>query len=81
MGHYEDLEKQGKLIELPCKVGDTVYEITEDFRISEYPVQDISVHQIRYADDWFDLKEFENNIFFSRAEAEAKLKENEKNNG
>lgn len=23
--HYEDLEEQGKLIELPCKIGDTVY--------------------------------------------------------
>lgn len=23
--HYEDLEEQGRLIELPCKVGDTVY--------------------------------------------------------
>ena len=25
--HYEDLEEQGKLLELPCKVGDTVYLI------------------------------------------------------
>ena len=25
--HYEDLEEQGKLIELPCKIGDTVYGI------------------------------------------------------
>lgn len=23
--YYEDLEEQGRLIELPCKVGDTVY--------------------------------------------------------
>lgn len=23
--HYEDLEEQGRLIELPCKVGDTVW--------------------------------------------------------
>ena len=27
LAHYEDLEEQGKLIELPCKVGDTVYAI------------------------------------------------------
>lgn len=27
--HYEDLEEQGRLIELPCKVGDTIYEIKE----------------------------------------------------
>ena len=25
--HYEDLEEQGRLIELPCKIGDTVYGI------------------------------------------------------
>lgn len=25
--HYKDLEEQGRLIELPCKVGDTVYAI------------------------------------------------------
>ena len=83
---YENLEDDGRLIGLPCKVGDTVYEIIEEtgpkhyFYISGYTVQDISTHQIRYADDWFDLKEFENNIFFSRKEAEAKLKEMEKNN-
>ena len=27
LAHYEDLEEQGKLIELPCKIGDTVYGI------------------------------------------------------
>lgn len=27
--HYEDLEEQGRLIELPCAVGDTVYWISE----------------------------------------------------
>lgn len=25
--HYEDLEEQGKLLKLPCAVGDTVYAI------------------------------------------------------
>ena len=25
--HYEDLEEQGRLIELPCKVGDKVYSV------------------------------------------------------
>lgn len=28
---YEDLEEQGKLIKLPCKVGDKVYLISENF--------------------------------------------------
>ncbi len=28
--HYRDLEEQGRLLVLPCKVGDTVYEIIEE---------------------------------------------------
>ena len=28
---YEDLEEQGRLVKLPCKVGDTVYYISEGF--------------------------------------------------
>lgn len=27
LGHYENLAEQGRLIELPCKIGDTVYAI------------------------------------------------------
>lgn len=29
--HYEDLEEQGRLIELPCKVGDTVWCLSENY--------------------------------------------------
>lgn len=29
--HYENLEEQGLLLRLPCKVGDTLYYITEGF--------------------------------------------------
>lgn len=29
--HYEDLEEQGKLLKLPCAVGDTVYEVRDGF--------------------------------------------------
>lgn len=28
---YEDLEEHGRLIKLPCKVGDRVYQINENF--------------------------------------------------
>ena len=31
---YEDLEEGGKLIELPCKIGDTVYYINTHNRLS-----------------------------------------------
>ena len=56
--YYEDLEEQGRLLVLPCKVGDTVYEILEEtvpnhyFYISEHKVQDVSVKAVKYADEW-----------------------------
>ena len=31
LGKYEDLDEQGLLIRLPCKVGDIVYQISENF--------------------------------------------------
>ena len=30
---YEDLEEQGRLVKLPCKVGDTVYVVTSPFNV------------------------------------------------
>ena len=41
--HYKQLEEHGRLIELPCAVGDTVYEVQKiRKRIQEYTV--ISIH-------------------------------------
>lgn len=31
LGKYEDAEEQGLLLKLPCKVGDKVYQISENF--------------------------------------------------
>ena len=31
LGNYEDTEEQGLLLRLPCKVGDKVYQISENF--------------------------------------------------
>jgi hypothetical protein len=31
--YYEDLEEQGRLIKLPCKVGDVVYVVTSPFNV------------------------------------------------
>lgn len=33
LGKYEDLEEQGRLLRLPCKVGDTVYVVTSPFNV------------------------------------------------
>lgn len=46
---YEDLEKQGRLIKLPCKVGDTVYLIDRDennkFKVYEGKWERVSLVQ------------------------------------
>lgn len=74
---YRDLEEQGRLLVLPCKVGDTVYEILEEtapnryFYISECKVQDVSVKAVKYADEW-ESYDYEN-LYFTKEEAEAAL--------
>lgn len=40
---YEDLEEQGRLIKLPCKVGDVVYAYCNEFGILEYEVDSIVI--------------------------------------
>ena len=82
---YKDLEEQGRLLVLPCRVGDTVYEILEEtvpnhyFYISEHKVQDVSVKAIKYADEW-EQYDYEN-LYFTREEAEAALEKRRKDNG
>ena len=83
--YYEDLEEQERLLVLPRKVGDTVYEILEEtvpnhyFYISEPKVQDVSVKAVKYADEW-EPYGYEN-LYFTREEAEAALEKRRKNNG
>ena len=82
---YRDLEEQGRLLVLPCKVGDTVYEILEEtvpnhhFYINEWKVQDVSTQSIKYADEW-ESYDYEN-LYFTREEAEAALERRRKDNG
>lgn len=79
---YEDLEEQRLLSRLPCKIGDKVYIILDDdipephFYISDYEVQDLSILGVKFADDWFEYSQQE--MFFSKEEAEQKLKEMER---
>lgn len=70
LSHYEDLEKQGRLIELPCKVGDTVWLVEKNF--PQYPP--IKFKFSRKSDI---MREMEKGMIFEKTkeEAEAKLKE------
>lgn len=96
--YYEDLEEQGRLIELPCAVGDTVYLISSQYsecskyqeRFNDYNCQGcenecdshkeyfIHVNENMSA-EWIvramRLNRFGEDVFLTKEEAEAKLKE------
>lgn len=84
LADYEDLEEQGLLLRLPCKLGDTVYSIANDGKI--YPVKatrEIRIvngvlHIICESCKYSDLVSYDDigkTVFLTQAEAEAKLKE------
>lgn len=80
LAYYEDLEESGRLIELPCAVGDTVYDIA-DKKIRKQIVDGIEYMAdgfFIYAneDEW--LGRLGDLVFLTKAEAEAALKESEK---
>ena len=68
---YEDLEEQGRLISLPCKVGDTVYHVVQG-RIAEVSNVDLFFLLLSVAENRFN-----NSVFLTKSEAEQKLKEME----
>ena len=69
LAHYEDLEEQGRLISLPCKVGDTVYHVVQG-RIVEVSNVDLFFLLLSVAENRFN-----NSVFLTQANAEQKLKE------
>mgnify|MGYP003183281696 CR=1 FL=1 len=86
---YEDLEEQGLLVRLPCKVGDTVYVPTRNF-ISELRIIMISVDMHGTYFGWrlnsgiypnlvgFSVSKLGKTVFLTREEAEKKLEEMKK---
>ena len=92
---YEDLDEQGRLVKLPCKVGDTVWQIMVvgvqgkniKYGIFKAVVTTISVdYQMNFLISTIteDEERYRNEVtstaigetmFFTKSEAEAKLKE------
>lgn len=73
---YEDLEEQGLLLKLPCKVGDSVFIINEE-NICRKKVKSIKILstaiEISTSDVIFHKESFGETVFLTRAEAEKKL--------
>ena len=75
-----DAKKQGRLVILPCKIGDTVYRVCK----KKY---DVDGYGMQWEEDWgivtnaFHLGMFHEigkNVFLTREEAEENLKDKQK---
>ncbi len=68
LAEYEELEEQGRLLRLPCAVGDTVYMIYQFLGEGEWEIEE---HKIRLE----ELQLVGKTVFLTREEAEVALKE------
>ena len=76
LAELEDLEEQGRLLRLPCKVGDSVYR----FGYADgkaYKVQKLVIRTLANLVAIMESGELGKSVFLTREEAEAKLKEME----
>ena len=80
---YNDLEEQGLLLRLPCKIGTKVYNITWWDDVQEKVVVKgktyyRTIHKHKVSKSTFgytDIEEIGKTVFLTKSEAEAKLKE------
>jgi len=83
---YQEADKDGRLAVLPCKAGDTVYEVTSRKTISEYRVKAIRVELFCTFIEWdivagfvdksifgVPVNEIGKSVFLTREEAEKAL--------
>ena len=83
LAEYEDLEEQGLLLRLPCKIGTKVYNITWWDDVQEKVVVKgktyyRTIHKHKVSKSTFgytDIEEIGKTVFLTKSEAEAKLKE------
>ena len=83
LAHYEDLEEQGRLIELPCKIGDKVW-IIRNYRGVKHAQQG-TVYEMYFTKEmklmitvkYIGRGEYGKTIFATKEAAEAKLAEME----
>ena len=83
---YRDLEEQGLLLRLPCKLGTTVYnttwwdDVTEKVKVDGKTFYR-TVHKHKVSKSTFsllDIYDFGKTVFLTKDEAEKKLKEMER---
>ena len=92
LAQYEDLEDNGLLLRLPCKIGDTIYEVSyenREFVIKEHIVKEFIYRTYRFPrieiycenENGFlvcnNIGKLDECLFLTKEEAEQKLKEME----
>lgn len=91
LASYEDLEEQGLLVRLPCKVGDTVYRVNAGAKQPIIPMTVSEIHFLCYKNEravrfdaigkedmgesYYRLEDIERIVFLTREESEKKLEE------
>ena len=82
LGKYEDLEEQGRLIKLLCKVGDTLYRLVPnlyreyvEIKIAQFVINENGIYFITNKGVSWSAGEIGKTVFLTKSEAEAKLKE------
>lgn len=79
---YEDLEEQGRLLKLPCKVGDTLYRLVPklyrkyvEIKIAQFVINKNGIYFITNKGASWSVDKIGETVFLTKSEAEAKLKE------
>lgn len=91
LADYEDLEDQGLLVRLPCKVGDTVYRVNAGAKQPIIPMTVSEIHFLCYKNEravrfdaigkedmgesCYRLEDIGRIVFLTHEEAERKLEE------
>lgn len=91
LADYEDLEEQGLLVRLPCKIGDTVYRVNAGAKQPIIPMTVSEIHFLCYkneravrfdtigkedmGENCYRLEDIGKIVFLTREEAEKKLEE------
>ena len=81
---YEDLEEQGRLVILPCKVGDTLYRLVPnlyreyvEIKIAQFVINKNGIYFTTDKGVSWSADKIGKTVFLTQAEAEQKLKEME----
>lgn len=93
LAEYEDLEEQGLLVKLPCKVGDTVYRMNAGAKQPIIPMTVSEIHFLCYKNEravrfdaigkedmgesCYRLEDIGRIVFLTHEEAEKKLEESQ----